>query len=522
MIRRNICRLLVSNIDTLYCKRHFTNREKLIHSLIENAVDRSKIINSRREWGNVRQTILNHEQNRKHYTMDNIDALILGFCTTRKEYELGFSYLQFLKDENIKPNLATIGKYFKLLYHCNEKYYFIEKKKNPEDEEYILKCYQDLRSDYPILDSLSLENTILGVSMTHEWKKCLDFMEEIKITTIPNNISYSAIISAAFLNNEEELGWQLLEEMFRNGRNPGSVIFLTYLSNIGKMKNTAYGAEKLERLFTFFHENDFKCDKEVADAISSLYKKLDNHSSFTQVSYKGVCNNCHLKLNNYEVGQEEFDDLKKKLFKNVIIGRDLFVKTNPAELRKFQNFINDMDCFDVVLDGLNIAYSAGTKHSPQVLSAMVAAVVSFFVNQKKKVLVLGRIHMNRWPKEHWGYVTNTCSVFLTQNISQDDPYLLYCALHSGKDTIIVTRDLMRGHKFLLKYPKDKILFNRWLSQRQFQLLRINEEGKPIFRIPPSFTSVSQKNDDIWHIPYENETQVDKNDFHKSWLCLKCR
>lgn len=89
--------------------------------------------------------------------------------------------------------------------------------------------------------------------------------------------------------------------------------------------------------------------------------------------------------------------------------------------------------------------------------------------------------MMRWPKNSWNYVTKNASIFLTQNISEDDPYFLYCALNSGKNTIVVTKDLMRGHKFLLKSPKFKILFNRWLSQRQYQLQTIDELGKPIFR-----------------------------------------
>lgn len=89
--------------------------------------------------------------------------------------------------------------------------------------------------------------------------------------------------------------------------------------------------------------------------------------------------------------------------------------------------------------------------------------------------------MNRWPKKNWGYVTQNASVFLAQDISQDDPYLLYCGLSSGKDTVIVTRDLMRGHKFLLKDPRLKILFNRWLLQRQWQLIRVDERKGPFFR-----------------------------------------
>lgn len=107
--------------------------------------------------------------------------------------------------------------------------------------------------------------------------------------------------------------------------------------------------------------------------------------------------------------------------------------------------------------------------------------MAYFVQQNKKVLVLGRQHMRNWPQKNWDYIAKNSTIFLTQNISQDDPYLLYCALNSGNDTIIVSNDLMRGHRFRLKSSKHKLLFSRWLSQRQYQIISVNSKGRPIFR-----------------------------------------
>lgn len=44
--------------------------------------------------------------------------------------------------------------------------------------------------------------------------------------------------------------------------------------------------------------------------------------------------------------------------------------TDPNELKHFKDFLKKKDSFDVVLDGLNIAFRGGTK-SPKILSAMV-------------------------------------------------------------------------------------------------------------------------------------------------------
>lgn len=89
-----------------------------------------------------------------------------------------------------------------------------------------------------------------------------------------------------------------------------------------------------------------------------------------KVTQNGLCNHCQQSLEKYELSTEEFEDLKKMFFKNVLIGKDVFLKSNPNELNDFKMFLEKIDKFDVVLDGLNIAYRAGTN-SPKFLSAMV-------------------------------------------------------------------------------------------------------------------------------------------------------
>lgn len=89
-----------------------------------------------------------------------------------------------------------------------------------------------------------------------------------------------------------------------------------------------------------------------------------------KIPHTGFCKHCHNKLEKYELSIDEFRELKQVFFDNVIIGKDVFLKSNPGELRVFQDFIQKMGQFDVVLDGLNVAYSSGAKPA-SILSAMV-------------------------------------------------------------------------------------------------------------------------------------------------------
>lgn len=69
---------------------------------------------------------------------------------------------------------------------------------------------------------------------------------------------------------------------------------------------------------------------------------------------------------------EEFEKLKKEFLKNVVIGKNVFNKSTQDELNRFKDFVDKMDKFDVVVDGLNVAYSAGCKHPPAVVSGFVS------------------------------------------------------------------------------------------------------------------------------------------------------
>lgn len=93
---------------------------------------------------------------------------------------------------------------------------------------------------------------------------------------------------------------------------------------------------------------------------------------FIQVKFSGQCENCNTKLKKLELNDAEFAELKEVFFNNAIVGKDVFIKTNPEEIKRFQRFVANMGQYDVVLDGLNVAYSAGVYKGPDVFSNRVS------------------------------------------------------------------------------------------------------------------------------------------------------
>lgn len=86
------------------------------------------------------------------------------------------------------------------------------------------------------------------------------------------------------------------------------------------------------------------------------------------MNLSGQCRSCHGKVEKLQLTDLDFANLKEAFLKNVIVGKDIFIKSNQVEMAKFQDFISKLKPHDVVLDGLNIAYSNGLSKGPRVFS----------------------------------------------------------------------------------------------------------------------------------------------------------
>jgi ribonuclease P protein 3 len=132
--------------------------------------------------------------------------------------------------------------------------------------------------------------------------------------------------------------------------------------------------------------------------------------------------------------------------------------------------------------------------------------------------------MMRWPKDQMNFVRKNSSLFLTEDSSQDDPFMLYAALKSGPKTNLCSRDLMRGHSHLLD-PESKRLFRRWQQQHQYSVITTTEKGEVLIKEPIAFELRAHKINDHWHIPFSaDHFQLAHQSFElpTCWICLKIR
>uniref|UniRef100_A0A8C5LBP3 PRORP domain-containing protein n=1 Tax=Jaculus jaculus TaxID=51337 RepID=A0A8C5LBP3_JACJA len=225
---------------------------------------------------------------------------------------------------------------------------------------------------------------------------------------------------------------------------------------------------------------------------------------FTTIQKSGQCSGCGRTIESIHLSPEEYDSLKRRIMSDVIDGGDQYKKTTPQELKKFENFVKSCPPFDIVIDGLNVG-----KMFPKIReSQFLLDVVSQLAKKNLQLLVLGRKHMltqgSRWRKDEMKKVQQLAHCFFAEDISEDDPFLLYATLNSGNHCKFITKDLMRDHKACLSDAKTQHLFFKWQQGHQLVITNRFPGSKISFQHSLSYDTVVQTTGDSWHIPYDED------------------
>uniref|UniRef100_A0A1Q3F6U8 Mitochondrial ribonuclease P catalytic subunit n=1 Tax=Culex tarsalis TaxID=7177 RepID=A0A1Q3F6U8_CULTA len=461
------------------------------------------------EWSEIRRSILDE----RRFTSTNVDSTVLGLC---RDLPTGKSYVEFLRSKGIALNLAIVGKLLRL--------YRIQTASgglSGADQEEIIRIYEDLRASNPVLDGNTCEHLIVALTLTEKWRLSFELLDMIKLAGTPDSLTYSCLIERCFQEGELETGWRLLEEQAANKRLPNDEVFLAWLEYC--RKDRANFRSNLEKMLSFTNAKTIFLSRRIGAALRDLPAEFNAQAAEARMTDSGKCSHCKSTLASIVVPEHQFQALRDAFIEAVIIKKDIFNKTTPKELDRFQKFLARTKPYDVVIDGLNVAFSAGNQKSPSVYAMQLAAVVRHYVRHKKRVLVIGRQHMDRWRSKDMKYIRENAFLFFTEDLSQDDPFLLYAALESGPRTDFFSRDLMRKHSFLLGEELGAV-FKRWQQEHQFSLVSIAPDGRVIVKSPFQYDLYAHRlpeDSDRWHIPLVDEClKIHKVEKQATWLCLK--
>lgn len=310
------------------------------------------------EWQSIRDDVINSN---RRFNAANLDGNILGVCHQERRLDVAKSYVNFLRCQSLHINEATASLLLRLFHTHYEQG---ENEVSPEDEAEIIKLSRSLIEKHEILEATLAENIIHGLSITREWLECVELLEKVKELYTPSKSTYSCIISKALKEDNLVIAWKLLDELFANQTKPATSTLLQYF-----IKFQA-DDKKTEQMLKAVSENNLM----LPDASINHFKDIFKNSTIVRIDDSGNCPSCRNILPSAKLNETEFKHLSDTFLNKVFLRKDVFLQTNPEELRRFKNFVEKSLPYDCVIDGLNVAYSHGTKSN----ATAMAHNVSFY------------------------------------------------------------------------------------------------------------------------------------------------
>ncbi|XP_076983069.1 mitochondrial ribonuclease P catalytic subunit isoform X2 [Tamandua tetradactyla] len=336
----------------------------------------------------------------------------------------------------------------------------------------VIDVYEIMKARYKRLESGGYSLLIRGLIHSDRWREALLLLEDIKQVIIPSKKNYHDCIQGALFHQDVNTAWKLYQELLSHNLIPMLETLKAFFDFGKDIKDDQYSNKLLDILF-YLRNNQLYPGESFAHSIKTWFESVPEEQwkgQFTVIQKSGQCLGCGKTMESIHLSPEEYEFLKEKIMRDVIDGGDQYKKTTPEELQRFQNFVKYHPPFDIIIDGLNVA-----KMFPKVRESQVLLnVVSQLAKQNLRLLVLGRKHMlvqhSRWRKNEMEQVQKQASCFFADNISEDDPFLLYATLHSGNHCKFITKDLMRDHKACLPDAKTQRLFFKWQQGHQLSII----------------------------------------------------
>lgn len=354
------------------------------------------------KWEAIRKDIIDNDRT---INKANIDGVIISKCFNGARLDIAKSYLDYMNSNQIQISDAFILKLIRLYY---SRYRMYKEEFTELDEKEVLGWCKHIINKFDYLDHSNAENIIHGLSLTSEWREAEKYFEMMGEKTLDRS-TYSAFISKAISEGDYRIVWKYLKRFAENFEVPRSYIFIEWFEKHADDK------EKIEEMLEFISENGILLPEADINAISVILSKSYS-CSLVGINRKGSCPSCKSTLPGVKLMDSEFQKMAKRFLDDIIIKSDVFIKTNPAELDRFKKFVDKFAPFDCVIDGLNVAYSNGTKLNAKVYSKILAQVVKSFADRKEKCLVIGRKHMDSWPRKEMSFIKQNSHLFLMDDL----------------------------------------------------------------------------------------------------------
>lgn len=281
---------------------------------------------------------------------NSFDSLFMRSCLAVRNLEKAKTYINILRHSGQKVNTATLSKYILLCVFCSDKI---------SDKSEIETLCNELKSHSHYLNAPSLESIIMGLSVTENWKQGLQLLtnhEEAQTA-----LTLNAYVSKLVLDDDLQSAIAWMECLMKKDR---PFYDATYEHWVEKCTSSS---EAWIKLTDFLVRHQVLIPRSIAEKLKEMLEKKTTGSfvgQFTDVEKRtGACRTCRRTMKNASITRDQFQALKDNMLEKVLCGADVYKGSHPEELHKFYKLIENNAPYDVVIDGLNVAYFAGHGNS---------------------------------------------------------------------------------------------------------------------------------------------------------------
>lgn len=311
------------------------------------------------EWDAVRNELLASD---KSVRPANIDGIIMGSCFSQLRLDVAKSYAEYMKANSLEMNDAGVGKFLFLFYRHHQQ---TETPLSEEDEGQIIQYSEALFKKHQTIDASLAENMIHALSITRNWSKCIELLPHIQFTDSAGSSTISCIVSRAIDEDRLDIAFKYVENLLDRQLAPHPEVLLKFFE---KLQNDNV---QTERLLNILSDNNFMLPERLLEEFAMMFRDT-RRCTFVKINKSGQCRSCRSSLPSNNLSGAEFEALSGTFFNDVILTRDVFLKTNPEEVNRYIRFVDKFHPFDCVIDGLNVAYSHGSGKSAQTFANNVS------------------------------------------------------------------------------------------------------------------------------------------------------
>ena len=374
-----------------------------------------------------------------------------------------------------------------------------------------------------------------------------------------------SLANVALINDREDIFWTILNDSsFHNNH-----VYIRHGVNHDMLKKNE---DIFEKYLRYCKKKYVDSPNEEADAISKLFEYMRAHFILISLEFfrvledilsetqpkmgseiiSGVnekcvrvkqnkfggptkCKNCLQPISSPHLSQKDIDLLKENIMSKLILKDDVYLSTNPSELRMFDAVLAKSGSYDIIVDGLNVCGLAGNNRNDDFKKEkdyytkekridmgyrrhqefILQSVLEKLNERGLKPLLIHRKYLKKYRniKE----INKLCQYVILETTSNDDPFFIAAALNSGPKTYILTNDMLRQHNNGLEDPYLQRIFSYWQMLAQvkckwlvFKTDHPNNKGifnandntfrKVMLYFPDNRVIRATRNTHGWHIP----------------------